>query len=69
MSSSAMRVAKHRAALRNQGLKLVQIWVPDVHSKVFASECKKQSRMVKQSDDEEAINSFIADNSDFRGWK
>lgn len=47
------RVAKRRAALRAQGLRLKQFWVPDVHSPEF----KEQARR-----DCEAINRFWADN-------
>jgi len=39
-SAIVARVQKHRANLRHKGLKLVQIWVPDVRSKGFAQECK-----------------------------
>jgi hypothetical protein len=28
-SSASLRVAKHRAALKAKGMRLVQIWVPD----------------------------------------
>ena len=34
----AERVQKHRASLRAQGLRPVQIWVPDVRAPGFADE-------------------------------
>ena len=40
------RVQAHRDRLRAQGLRPVQIWVPDVHSPGFAAEAHRQSVMV-----------------------
>ena len=42
-STSAQRVAKRRAALRAQGLRPVQIWVPDTRAPGFAEECARQA--------------------------
>ena len=36
------RVRKHRDALRAQGLRPVQIWVPDTRVEGFAEECARQ---------------------------
>ena len=36
------RVKKHRDALRAQGLRPVQIWVPDTRAEGFAEECARQ---------------------------
>ena len=58
-SAVASRVEKHRASLRHKGLKPVQIWVPDVRSKGFAEECKRQAMLVKCSEGEQEINAFI----------
>jgi hypothetical protein len=44
------RVQKHRDALRRAGLRPVQIWVPDTRRPDFAEECRRQSRLVAQSD-------------------
>lgn len=68
-SAIASRVEKHRANLRHKGLKPVQIWVPDVRSKGFAAECKRQAILVKNSENEQEINDFIADAADLRGWE
>ena len=40
---SAQRVAKRRATLRAQGLRPVQIWVPDTRAPGFAEECARQA--------------------------
>jgi hypothetical protein len=43
------RVATHRARLRRQGLRPVQIWVPDVRSPEFAAEAHRQSALAAAS--------------------
>ena len=43
------KVQAHRQRLREQGLRPIQIWVPDVRSKAFAAEAKRQSLAVAQS--------------------
>ena len=68
-SAVASRVEKHRASLRHKGLKPVQIWVPDVRSKGFAEECKRQAMLVKCSEGEQEINAFIENAADLRGWE
>jgi hypothetical protein len=48
-TSSRRRVREHRARLREQGMRPVQIWVPDVRSPGFAEEAHRQSRAVSAS--------------------
>lgn len=43
------RVAEHRARLRRQGLRPVQIWVPDVRAPGFAEEAHRQSALAADS--------------------
>src|SRR5262249_62170856 len=45
-TGSRDRVRAHRARLRAQGLRPVQIWVPDVSAEGFAAEAHRQSRAV-----------------------
>ena len=45
-SSVAERVRKRRDALRAQGLRPVQIWVPDTRAPGFAEECARQAAIV-----------------------
>ncbi|HQZ00483.1 MAG TPA: antitoxin MazE family protein [Propionicimonas sp.] len=44
------RVSAHRARMRAQGLRPVQIWVPDVRSPDFATEAHRQSALVAAAD-------------------
>lgn len=46
---SRRRVNEHRSRLRAQGLRPVQIWVPDVRAPGFAEEAHRQSRAVAES--------------------
>lgn len=49
MASSRERVADHRARLRAQGMRPIQIWVPDVHAPGFAEAAHRQSRLAAES--------------------
>lgn len=44
------RVAEHRKRLRAQGLRPIQVWVPDVRAASFADEAHRQCRAVAQAD-------------------
>lgn len=44
------RVRAHRARMRAQGLRPIQIWVPDVRSPDFAAEAHRQSALVAAAD-------------------
>lgn len=44
------RVSEHRARMRAQGLRPVQIWVPDVRSESFEAEARRQSAAVAAAD-------------------
>lgn len=44
------RVNAYRARMRAQGLRPVQIWVPDVRSPTFAAEAHRQSALVAGAD-------------------
>jgi hypothetical protein len=47
--STRDKVRAYRARLRRQGLRPIQIWVPDVRSRAFASEARRQARAVAAS--------------------
>jgi hypothetical protein len=44
-----MKVREHRARLREQGLRPIQIWVPDVRSPAFRAAAHRQSLAVAAS--------------------
>lgn len=47
--SSRNKVREHRRRLRQQGLRPIQIWVPDMRSPSFVAEARKQSLAVARS--------------------
>lgn len=63
------RVQKHRDALRMAGLRPVQLW-PDTRRSNFAEECRRQSRLVAQSDlaDTDMLNLMDEALVDVDGW-
>lgn len=53
------KVRAHRERLRRQGLRPIQIWVPDVRSPSFAAEAHRQSLAVARSAQEREDQDFI----------
>lgn len=53
------RVRKHREALRAQGLRPIQIWVPDTRRPGFAEEARRQSLAVRNDPHEKEVFDFI----------
>ena len=47
--ASRVKVSAHRARLRKQGLRPIQIWVPDTRQPNFGVEAARQSKLVCQS--------------------
>lgn len=47
--SSRDKVKAHRTRLRKQGLRPIQIWVPDMRSPAFVREAHRQSLAVASS--------------------
>jgi Protein of unknown function (DUF3018) len=58
-TGSRRRVREHRERLRAQGLRPVQIWVPDVNAEGFAAEAHRQSRAVAVSDAADEDQAFV----------
>ena len=58
-AGSKEKVRAHRERLRKQGLRPIQIWVPDVRSPTFRSEARRQSRLVARSDYETEDQAFV----------
>lgn len=58
-SSSRDKVRAHRARLRRQGLRPIQIWVPDLRSPGFAMEARRQSLAVARSSRAREDQAFI----------
>ena len=53
------RVSAYRTRMRAQGLRPVQIWVPDVRSPEFAAEAHRQSALVAAADRDSDDMDFV----------
>jgi hypothetical protein len=65
--SSRVKVRKHRERLRSQGLRPIQIWVPDMRAPSFRSAAHRQSLAVAASDharDDQAFIDAVSDRGD-----
>jgi hypothetical protein len=58
---SRVKVRAHRKRLREQGLRPIQIWVPDVRAPAFRSEAHRQSLAVAVSGHAREDQAFIDD--------
>lgn len=67
-TSSAPRVQKHRANLKAQGMRPVQLWVPDTRSAQFAAECRRQSALLNVDPHERETLDWIERAADSDGW-
>ncbi len=61
----ASRVQKHRQSLRAAGLRPIQIWVPDVRSKNFVAQARRQSLAIARSAQEQDDIAFIESVADW----
>ncbi len=60
------RMKKYRVRQRASGLRLVQLWVPDTRSPVFAAECRRQSALLQSDPAESETLEFI---DEVAAWK
>lgn len=67
-SSSRSNVQRFRDRMRQRGLRLVQIWVPDTRSPAFAKECRRQSLLIARDPSERAIMQELEALQDTTGW-
>jgi hypothetical protein len=61
---SRVKVREHRERLRKQGLRPIQIWVPDVRSPAFRAEAHRQSAAIAASAhafDDQAFMDAVSD--------
>lgn len=63
--SSRDKVRAHRKRLRQQGLRPIQIWVPDMRSRTFVAEAHRQSLAVAKSPHAKEDQDFINAVSDW----
>ena len=59
MASTRDRVRQYRQRLRQQGLRPIQIWVPDVNAPEFVREAHRQSALIAASDQDRDDQAFV----------
>lgn len=64
-TTSRDKVRAYRKRMRQQGLRPIQIWVPDVSSPGFAKQAHRQSRAVARSRQEQEDQDFLDSISDW----
>ena len=62
---SRAKVSAHRERLRDQGLRPIQIWAPDVRTPAFRAEARRQSLLIAARKDEAENQAFIDAVSDW----
>lgn len=64
---SRLKVREHRERLRSQGLRPIQIWVPDVRAPAFQAEAHRQSVAVASGPEAVEDQAFIDAASEWNG--
>jgi hypothetical protein len=62
------RVRKHREQLRADGLKPVQLWIPDTRSESFRKKCERESLSLAADPHEDETLVRIAEVADTDCW-
>ncbi|MHC1724874.1 MAG: antitoxin MazE family protein [Syntrophobacteraceae bacterium] len=66
--STSEKTAKYRERLRAQGLRPVQIWVPDTRSKILAEEVRRQSLRVGGKGESDLMDEPDMNAAQTEGW-
>jgi hypothetical protein len=67
--STSEKTAKYRERLRAQGLRPIQIWVPDTRSKSLAEEVRRQSLRVSKRDDSDLMDELDLAAAQTKDWE
>jgi len=65
-SRSRDKVRQHRERLRAQGLRPVQLWVPDTRSEAFRAEARREAQAIASSAAEPIDQAFVDSISDWQ---
>ena len=58
-AANRRKLYEHSQRLRAQGMRPIQVWVPDIHAAKFEEEARRQSLLVARSPEEAEIQAFI----------
>jgi hypothetical protein len=67
-NSSKDRVRRYREAMRAQGYRTITLWIPDARRPGFAEECRRQSRLLRESAAEQKYLDAL-DLPEVEGWR
>jgi len=59
----------YRERLRAQGLRPVQVWLPDVRNRRFAAEARRQSLRIARRRSDRSLQRLIERTADLSEWK
>lgn len=62
-------VRRYRERMRAEGMRQIQLWVPDTRSPAFLAECRRQSLLVAGDPAEQAIMDELEAAQDTDGWE
>jgi hypothetical protein len=68
-ANTSERVHKHRQALRDAGMRPIQIWVPDTRRMGFAEECYRQCLLLRGDSLETETLDWLEAAADNEDWK
>ncbi len=66
--SASEKTAKYREKLRAQGLRPIQIWVPDMRSKALAEEVRRQSLRVSRRNESDLMDELDMSAAQTEDW-
>jgi hypothetical protein len=67
--TAAQQARKRPASQRAEGLRPVQLWLPDTRAAAFREKCEQESRSLSGDPHDAEILARIAKAADTRGWK
>ncbi|MFO7858347.1 MAG: antitoxin MazE family protein [Ectothiorhodospiraceae bacterium] len=68
-ASTNERVRKRRDALRQAGLRPIQLWVPDTRQPAFRQEARRQSALLHNDPVEREVLDWIDTAADTEDWQ
>ncbi len=66
--SASEKTAKFREKLRAQGLRPIQLWVPDVRSSALVEEVRRQSLMVSGKEESDLMDELDMSAAQTMDW-
>jgi hypothetical protein len=71
-SGSSTRIARHRAAQRERGLRQVTLWLPDTSDPAYRARLAEQCRRLSENptaDEMSAVDAFAENIGRTPGWR